>query len=435
MRRRIMLLLVCLSLLWLAGCSSLNSDEFYALPRRSEAYNDLERAVQAALVGLSYSAPVSGSNRQVLQQADLDGDGQEEILVFAKADSERPLRLMLFRHSEAGFALVCTVEGDGSAFDSVQYAQIDGKPGLEILLSRRVSEQVQPFLSVYTLENNLARELMSSRYNAYITADLTGDNLTDLVLLQANSQGPADFAELYSFRGDELTRLGEASLSMNLENVKRMITGFASEDLPAVFVASAYDESNLITDVLALSGGAFQNISLNQDSGQSSQTVRNYYVYSTDIDGDGLIELPDTVLLGDLGQDENARDQYAIVWYNLSADGSRREKLCTYHNYAEGWFLYLPDSWRHDLVVTKKSLNGTVGTRLLRKDDAGQSDLITVYAMSQEKAAALTGEKWTVLGRRGDVVYMAQVGDGLDLDEQELQDRFSFIAPDLLPGN
>ena len=176
-----MLLLVCLSLLWLAGCSSLNSDEFYALPRRSEAYNDLERAVQAAMVGLSYSAPVSGSNRQVLQQADLDGDGQEEILVFAKADSERPLRLMLFRHSEAGFALVCTVEGDGSAFDSVQYAQIDGKPGLEILLSRRVSEQVQPFLSVYTLENNLARELMSSRYNAYITADLTGDNLTDLI--------------------------------------------------------------------------------------------------------------------------------------------------------------------------------------------------------------------------------------------------------------
>ena len=71
----------------------------------------------------------------------------------------------------------------------------------------------------------------------------------------------------------------------------------------------------------------------------------------------------------------------------------------------------------------------------MRKDDAGQSDLITVYAMSQEKAAALTGEKWTVLGRRGDVVYMAQVGDGLDLDEQELQDRFSFIAPDLLPGN
>lgn len=433
MRRFQWLVFLVLALL-LSGCSSLNTNEFYALPRRSEAYNDLERAVSEAMTGLSYSAPVSGNNRQVLQQQDLDGDGQDEILVFAKADSERPLRLMIFRKTEAGIVNICTVEGDGTVFDSVQYVQIDGRPGPEILLSRRVSEQVQPFLSVYTLEEDRAREMMSSGCLAYTTADLNNDSLADLFLLRPNSQGPVGFAELYSFQSGELARLGEASLSMAGDAVKRMITGYASADLPAVFVASAYDESSLITDVFALDNGSFRNISVNAESGQSTQTVRNYYVYSTDIDGDGFVELPATVLLDSLAGDENSRNQYVITWYNINHDGSRREKLTTYHNFAEGWFFYLPDSWRENLAVTKKTLGGVVGTRLLQKTGEGQQERLCVYAMPEEKAAQYAEQGWVLLAQHGDVSYLAQYAEDLELDAQELRDRFSFIAPDLLPG-
>ena len=110
-------------------------------------------------------------------------------------------------------------------------------------------------------------------------------------------------------------------------------------------MASAYDENNLITDVFSLVNDSFENITQNDESGQSSQTVRNYYVYSTDIDNDGVIELPNTLALPALEGDAASENQYRIIWYNLSPEGTRTDKMSTYHSFGEGWFLYLPEAW------------------------------------------------------------------------------------------
>ncbi len=65
-------------------------------------------------------------------------------------------------------------------------------------------------------------------------------------------------------------------------------------------------------------------------------TVRSYYVYAADIDGDGLIELPQILPLPSAeGSDEN---DSAISWYNLDLDGRSLPKLTTYHSFSGGWF-------------------------------------------------------------------------------------------------
>jgi len=78
----LMVLTLCAALL-LSGCAMRTVEEMYALPRRSEEYNHLQSAIDAAMDGLSYSAPISGENQQTVQSADLDGDGVDECLVFA----------------------------------------------------------------------------------------------------------------------------------------------------------------------------------------------------------------------------------------------------------------------------------------------------------------------------------------------------------------
>lgn len=426
---------VLLALL-LAGCYAFDSDDFYGLPKRSEKYRSLQTAVETAMAGGSYSAPVSGPNRQTIQQVDLDGDGKEEALVFCKMDGERPLKVLILKQTGDDYRVVCTLEGEGTAFDSVQYAQIDGEPGQEILLSRRIGEQVQQFLSVYTLKSGNASEMMSSRYAAYTTLDIDGDQLTDLFLLLANPDGPNAFADLYRFHDGSLQKEAEASLSMPADSVKRILTGNLAAEVPAVFVASAYDDSNLITDVFALGEKGFANITRNDESGQSSQTVRNYYVYSTDIDSDGLIEMPNTLPLLAIPGDEGSQGQYRIVWYNLGVDGTRTEKMTTYHNYGEGWFLFLPESWCSSLCVTKVQTDeGRSGTEFSMMDESGRRVLLlTVTAFSGDGAETQCEEDGRfLLANRGDIWYAAQMGEGCRLTREELQARFSFISLDLLP--
>ena len=53
-------------------------DDLYCLPKRSEAYTNLQNEIDRVMSGLEYSAPISGEHQQTVQMADLDGDGQIE---------------------------------------------------------------------------------------------------------------------------------------------------------------------------------------------------------------------------------------------------------------------------------------------------------------------------------------------------------------------
>ena len=429
--------LIACFLLLLSGCFSMDKDYFYALPKRTEKYRDLQAAAEQAMGSGEYSAPVAGSNRQAVQQADLDGDGTDEALIFCKIGAERPLKVLILKQTEEDYRVLCTLEGDGTAFDSVEYAQVDNEPGMEILLSRRIGEQVQQYLTVYSLRGGTAKELMSSPYTASATLDMDGDLRTDLFLVRANADGPNGFADLYRYRDGAMQKDNEASLSTSVESVKRVITGKIAENVPAVFVGSALDESHLITDVFALRDNVFTNISQNAESGQSSQTVRNYYVYSTDIDGDGVIEMPNTLPLTPLPNDESSEGQYRIAWYSLGVNGERTEKVSTYHNYAEGWFFFLPDAWCENLAVDKVLLSETQsGTRFCVAPPEGGAavPLLTIAVFSGENADARLQEAGCLLlGHRGELSYGAQLGEGAAIDTADLKNRFNSISPDLLP--
>ena len=70
--------LILAVLMSLSGCALRTVEEMYSLPKRSQEYDELQSAIDIAMVGLDYAAPLSGTNRQTLQTAELDGDGREE---------------------------------------------------------------------------------------------------------------------------------------------------------------------------------------------------------------------------------------------------------------------------------------------------------------------------------------------------------------------
>ena len=97
MKKRILfLLLVSLTALLFTGCAMQTVEEMYALPKRSEEFNEMQSAIDTAMYGMTYASPQSGENQQTVQMADLNGDGVDEILVFAKGATEKPLQFLIF---------------------------------------------------------------------------------------------------------------------------------------------------------------------------------------------------------------------------------------------------------------------------------------------------------------------------------------------------
>ena len=422
-----------------SGCISKTVDELYALPKHSDEYYELQKAIDAVMTdGVQYAAPVSGMNQQSVQLADLDGDGVDEAVVFLRKPGDKPLSACIFDCVDGVYQSIGTIDGGGAAFESVEYVQLDDAPGLEIIIGRQLSNQVLRAMSAYTLTDGRIVELMSANYSEYTLADLDGDGRTDLFLLRFEPEQRSGVAELYRWQDGQLAREPEASMSAGAQQVKRIISGNLTYNVPAVFVASVYDTDSIVTDVFAFHGGIFQNVSA-AALGQSVQTVRNYFVYAADIDHDGLIELPQLVTIA--ANEAGGENDSVIQWYNLTMSGTRQFKLTTYHSFSGGWYVEIPQSWEEEITVARSDeVSGVRGLVFSRWDAASRAaePAFTLYAFSGEDRGTLASTDGRfVVAEKGGVTYAAQLGSGVwakTLTEDKIREMFHFIHIDWNSG-
>ena len=424
-----------LTILLLTGCNMTTVDKLYCLPERSQAHDDLQKVMKQAVTGYEYSAPVSGENRQIVQMVDLDGDGKEEYLLFAKGGTEKPLKIFIFTNKDGKYSLTDTIESGGSAFDQVEYARMDNRAGYELVVGCQVSNQVLGSLSVYTMTDGHMQLAMSSSYAQFRCTDLSRNGLNELLILRPGERdGSNGIAELYAMESGSVERSTQMSMSRPVDKIKRMMLGKLNDGVPAVYVASDVDANAIITDVFALVDGNFTNVSFSSESGTSVQTLRNYYVYADDIDADGVLELPN--LNSPLTNENETTDQYVIRWFALQSDGSEVDKKYTYHNFLGGWYMELDKRYASRIKVSQ--LGNTYQFSLWNEDFSESEILFSIHVFTgqkREEQAAIDNR--FVLHRGEATIYCARLevaADSLDITRQELVDSFHMILKDWNTG-
>lgn len=436
MKRMILFALMAILLVSLSGCFMEPAENLYEIPKQSSDYYELQSAIEEAMpAGASYCPPTAGDNQQAVQFADLDGDEKDEAIVYLKTTGSTPLSVCVFGKREGKYALIAKVDFAGSSFDHVEYVQIDGAAGNELVVGRQISDQVAQTLGVYALRGDTMQELMTANYSEFITTDLDTDGNRDLVLLCADTDQHG-VAEYYHWKDDQLLREREAGMTTAVSAVRRIITGKMCESVPAVFVASEFGEGTIVTDIFGLRDGSFANLALSDENATGVKTVRDYYVYSNDIDSDGLIELPRLIAMQELAGDETSKNRSLICWYNLYPDGTERVKCLTYHNYSTGWYLEIPQRWKTSFAVSRAAVYGTtLGYRFLLADENGATELFSLTAVSGDDAAQMLQEGvWQKLTEKGDMVYLCAISDPTRLNFETLRSMFHFIRVDWKTG-
>lgn len=370
MKSKWLILLGVLACLLLSGCAMKTVDEMYCLPRRSEAYQELQRVLDAELQNMEYCAPLSGMNQQPVQAADVDGDGVSEFLVFAKASGERPLRILVIERQDQTFTLTDTLQFSGTAFDQVEYMAMDDRSGVELVVGIQLSNQLLRSVSAYTFTDGKGEKLLDVNYTNFLAVDLDRDNRGELfVLYPGQTEESPGFVALYEVEKGVVERSLEVKLSAPVSRLQRVITGELAGGETAVFVASALEDTVLVTDVYAMCGGVLTNISLSKDSGTSVSTIRNHFVYAQDIDGDGQLELPALIPMKTMSE-RNTQSEDLIRWYSLTITGEEVDKLYTYHNFVNGWYLVLDSTWAQQVTVTQDSTSYSFYLWDLAKENA-----------------------------------------------------------------
>lgn len=433
-------LLICLLILiatLLTACSIPTVEQMYQLPKRSDEYNDLQHAIDKAMSGLEYCAPLTGENRQTVQMADLNGDGEEEYLLFAKGTQDKPLKILVFQNVDDTFVNICNVECNGSAFDQIEYVNMDNTGGVEIVVGRQVSDQVIRSASVYTLTEGELIQLASVNYTKFLTVDFDGDGYSELFFLRpGQSETDNGVAELYSVKNGTIDRSNEVNMSQPVDRLKRMIVGKLFGGKTAVYVASTVGDTAFMTDVYTQIEGKLTNVTALNESGTSIRTMRNFYVYADDIDNDGVVELPSLIEMKPLSDSSNTDNHQLIRWYAMTPNGEEVDKMYTYHNFVGGWYTQIDSNWAPRVVVMHQGYQTEF--YVWNENFSVNKKLMTISALTgQNREEQGLSDGRFILHKTESVVYSAlleEVASEYGLDRETVVYSFRMIQQDWKTG-
>lgn len=423
-----------LGITMLCGCV-MTVDEMYCLPRRSEGYTNLQSVMEAAMGDMAFSAPISGENQQPVQMADLNGDGVEEVIVFAKGTQEKPLHIMIFSREAENYQLYAAIDTTGTAFDRVDYVQLDDAPGMELIVGRQVQNQILRSLSVYGFSGSAPERLLTAGYQRYLTCEMNGgDEKKEIVTLGpgAAETDPAA-VQVYAMMRGQLALAGEARASVPMDQVKRVVSGKLSDGKRAVFVSGDLADEQIQTDVFALSPGGVDKVTRSDGESMSVGKLDGGVILPEDIDHDGRMELPELVALHRADQQQQ---EYAIRWYTLNSQGEDATWQYTYHNFSQGWFLELDEAAVPRMCV-KQDGDGQYGFYLQEGRDLQK--LWTIYVLTgQDRSAQAAQDYRFVLMKTDTVVYAGELEDAarlMGVNDEQLQQAFHLIQSDWNTGD
>lgn len=343
-------------LLCLSGCMFKGADELFTLPRTSETYQNLQTKVQSVMGSATGISPISGSNTQTLQLVDLDQDGKQEAVAFYRDNStEWPLKIAVFKQNESGaYDLYAQIEGAGTDIESIEYKNLVDGPGLEILVSWQVTPTVHTLVA-YAVADNQVAELMRSGYTRYLATDLNGDDTAELLLLQLDNSNPTgNRVELYRGVGGAMEFNSSASLSEGLISLQLVEAGNLPGKVKSLMVTSEHAENNYITDIFCWSETGLRNITLDEKSRISQETLRHHTgVLPMDINKDGITEIPMTKSIPSYQNSGGAENFWQITWMQFDANGLGTPVLSTYHNNSDRWYLELPEAWTGHITLSR----------------------------------------------------------------------------------
>lgn len=425
----------------LTGCFMRSPDELYALPKQAEDYYNLQQAIDAVMAKASYCAPLNGENRQAVQLKDLDGDGTNEAVVFAKAEGEHPLKIYVFGREGNVFSQIACMEGDGVNFDAVYFAQIDGRDSLEIVVGRQLSEGVPQSLSIYAMQDGSMTEQLNASYNQFVVGDLDQDGMDDVFLLRSDVAFRDDVALLYRWQDGRMQSDPEVYVSASTEAVRRVVLGKIEDEVPAVFVAGNTDENNLTTDVFAVRDGEITNLTRLPETGTVNASAQCGTILFADIDADGVTELPQVLTLPSAGESGAEQGCQLVRWYSLSLSGAENTKMLAAQRMSGSWYVELQQQWQADLRILCQTLDDGQETIFYQRNPATEAleEIFTIYELTgddRESAAEQDGR--FLLDCDSDTAFAASIGTASyarGLTREQLSARFHLISNPVVSGS
>lgn len=454
---KIAFLAVCCLLL--SACSSFqpNLTDLMQSPKlteeQAEIYEALTNAADVSDVQLKY--PKSGVYRSAFVMFDLDADGEDEALVFYNMPSwGGNVRIMVLDHQQDEWVSVYDAVGEGTDVTEVDFQVLTASGRHCVLIGWEQGTSENTSISVYDYTGGQLRVLYESEYSQMLIEDLDQDGTKEILLGIFKASSKTGAIRLINDTEDGLQSASRVVMDSTITGFLGIEIGWLAQNQIAVFVDAYTSSTQIVTEIMVYTDdGKLRSLSSHY-GGLDRPLLREVPVRCEDINGDGILEIP--VSLVEYSEEEREEDNRKnLLQYLYLSNPEELERLgetdlaensqagsvtftfspvwTGFVNLDYGFRFQFPEEWIGQVNVVKESdRNEWVFT--LRTEAAEPPALLRIRVYGQDEPRDVFDNLvYEQLEKRGVYEYYAApvkssaVPEQMQLSMEEIRERFSIV--------
>lgn len=361
MLRKIGAAVCALSLIFsLCGCDIFTADtaELLSPPALTGDMYPIDLAIKES-VSTEYTLeyPSRGDYRSAIVQHDINKDGILEAFAFYSTKAEDTVKMnlnaVITRNGEWKSAAVQSIVAGG--VDRIDFCDLDRDGTDEILVGWEIYGTSELQLAVYSLGESALTQRMLEKYTHYITCDLDGNDINEILIVRSNPAESMNTAHLYSLTSVGVSQISSCLLDSTAKTLNHPVAAPLTTGKSAVYI-DEIKGVGAVTEVLFLEKGQLVNPLYNSDAKETTLTLRTASYETYDINGDGIPDIPIQKEIPTVTKTGNSEKQYLTQWCSFNGE-TLINQLSALINTADGYYYGVPQKLADKIAVLKDSEN------------------------------------------------------------------------------
>lgn len=418
MKKRIIILAVAMLLtILMSGCDmvTFNVSELMTPPKVTGEQADIQKLIEReAGSGYTLKYPQNGSYRSSITTMDYDNDSEEEAVAFyVPAGEGQTVHMIVMDQKKGKWTTVGTFKSNSSIVDRLVFCDLDGDSKKEIVVGWSTFNPLVSDLSVYLVNGSESIEITSeNKYTDFLYGKFTGTEKEELLLLSLYTPDKPACASLIGLNDtkNSLYSLGDTPIDAEITSFKRLQCGNVFEgQFGAVIDGEAKNGNDSIysTQIIYYSN-YFKSLERVSYSGEevTNQAYRSYAVMSEDIDGDSVIEIPNTFKMNIDDTQTDAVPAALIHWCEYTNLNTMKVEKLQATSLVLGCRFTIPDNWQNNNYTAYVNYSTNEITFYEWKENKTGDPLLVIKVFPTDIWNDGTSAKgYTELGRNDTHVY------------------------------
>lgn len=436
-------MLICVSLLsaaLLSGCADISFGEQTLLrpPRATGNSAEIQNIIREE-AGSSYTMkyPESGDHRSAVTIFNSKKDNTEYAAAFYSTDSDSKLNISIIKHDKDEWVCLGSFSNPGTGVDRLILDDINNDGTEEILVGWSTFNAGLNNLSAYSFESDSAREMtLDESYTDLVITDLTGDKISDLVLLSLRNDKSPSSAKLLQYSEQEKKPIAKFSIDLDSEvtEFSSVSCGMIDKNCPGIILEGSKPGDILTTQLIYFNPDTkiLVNPLVTEGNNGSSNnvTTRKDVITARDIDSDGIVEVPVVSPMPAPPETDAGNICSMTSWKQLNTkDGTLKQKISTVSNYTDGYYFTIPEKWSGNITAINHADDRCMEFYKWNKDSSSLGEqLLSIKRFTSSQWSKTRKDEYiirkTVQKKNNDYIIAAQVyntSQDMMLSKEELE--------------